>query len=96
MIRALYMYKNSTNKVRAHNNESTEFITKISLKQGCVLSQVLDDALRRCKGKCKSIFLEFLRIKTIKLQDMLFADDLVIVAETEKKLQHNVNEYQKE
>ena len=27
---------------------------------------------------------------------MLFADDMVIVAETEEKLQHNVNECQKE
>ena len=50
------LYKNSTNKVRAHNNESTEFITKKCLKQGRVLSPlllsiVLDDALIRCFGE---------------------------------------------
>ena len=27
---------------------------------------------------------------------MLFADDMAIVAESEQKLQHNMNEYQKE
>ena len=27
------LYKNSTNEVRAHNNEPTEFITKIGPKQ---------------------------------------------------------------
>ena len=97
----LVLYKNSTNKVRAHNYESTEFITKIGLKQGCVLSLllfsiVLDDALRSCKGKCESMFLGFWRMKAIQLQDMLFADDLVIVVKTKEKLQNNVNKYQKE
>ena len=58
------LYKNSANEVRAHNSESTKFITKIGLKQGCVLGPllfpiVLDDALRRCKVKCKSMFLGF-------------------------------------
>ena len=42
------------------------------------------------------MFLGFWRMKTIQLQDVLFADDIVIVAESEEKLQHNVNEYQKE
>ena len=50
----------------------------------CICSIALDDALRRCKGNCKSMFLGFWRKKAIQLQDMLFADDLVIVAETEK------------
>ena len=49
-----------------------------------------------CKGNCKSMFLGFWRMKAIQLQDMLFADDMVIVVESEKKLQHNVNEDQKE
>ena len=35
-------------------------------------------------------------MKAIQLQDMLFADDMVIVAVSEEKLQHNVNEFQKE
>ena len=35
-------------------------------------------------------------MKAIQLQDMLFADDTVIVAESERKLQHNVNELQRE
>ena len=42
------------------------------------------------------MFLGIWRTKSIQLQDMLFTDDMVIVAETEEKLQHNVNEYQKE
>ena len=35
-------------------------------------------------------------MKSIQLRDMLFADDLIIGAETEEKLQHNVNEHQEE
>ena len=35
-------------------------------------------------------------MKAIQLQDMLFVDDMVIVAETDEKLHHNVNELQKE
>ena len=35
-------------------------------------------------------------MRATQLQDTLFADDTLIVAETEEKLQHNVNEYQKE
>ena len=93
--------KNSTDKIRTHNNESTEFITKTGLKQGCVLgpllfSIVLKGALRRCKGNYKRMFLGFWRMKAIQLQDMLFADDAVIVVEAKEKLQLNVNEYQKE
>ena len=42
------------------------------------------------------MFLGFWRMKAIQLQDMLFAGDMAIVAEIEEKLQHNVNEYQKE
>ena len=42
------------------------------------------------------MFLGFWRMKAIQLQDMLFADDMVMVIETEEKLQHNVNEYQME
>ena len=101
MIQALY--ENSANKVITRNNESTEFYHKNRPETTvcCVLSPllfsiVLDDALRRCKGNCKSMFLGFWRMKTIQLQDVLFADDIVIVAESEEKLQHNVKEYQKE
>ena len=49
MIQALY--KNSTNKVRAHNNESIEFITKIGLKQGCV-------SVHYCYQQCQMMLLE--------------------------------------
>ena len=42
------------------------------------------------------MFLEFWRMRAIQLQDMLFGDDMVIVAESKEELQHNVNEYQRE
>ena len=43
------------------------------------------------------MFLGFWKKKAIQqLQDMLFADDMVIWAETVDKIQYNVNEYQKE
>lgn len=36
-----FLCKNNRNKVRTHNQEPTEFETKVGLKQGCVLSLLL-------------------------------------------------------
>ena len=58
MLKVLYM--NNGNKVRTHNNESTEFETKIGLKQGYLISPLLfevliDDVIRACKQTCSKI-----------------------------------------
>lgn len=54
------LYKNNKNKAKMHNKESTEFETKVEVKQGCVLSPllfsiVLNDVIKVCIKKCKSL-----------------------------------------
>jgi DNA-directed RNA polymerase specialized sigma24 family protein len=71
------------------------------LKQGCVLSPllfsiVIDDILKKCKEKYKNLAVGKWKMKNVILQELPFADDMVLVAETEEILQQNLEIYQKE
>lgn len=86
------LYKENKNKVKTHNNESTEFISKIGLKQGCVLSSLLfsiliNDVINACNQKCSKMGIGIWRLSQVTLRDPLFAGDMILVAEPEKKVQ---------
>lgn len=85
------LYKNNRNKVGMQNPESLEFKTSLGLQQGCVLSPLLfsigiDGTISECKEKCKNMTVGKWKMVNGSLQELLFADDVVLIAETEEKL----------
>ena len=71
------MYNNTRSKVRVNNTYSDEFGVKVGVHQGSVLSPLLFIIV------LKALSLEFCTGTTWEL---LYADDLVIIAETEDEL----------
>ncbi|GJQ68068.1 hypothetical protein Trydic_g10685 [Trypoxylus dichotomus] len=99
MIKALY--KSNKNKVRTSNAESAEFESQIGLKQGCVLSPLLfsiliDDAVKKAKQKGKNMKVGNWKMNAINVQELMFADHMVLIAHSEETLQQNLKIYQEE
>ena len=95
------IYKDNKNIVRTYNEESREFETMVGVKQGCALSPllfslILDEAMKEAKKKMKTLKLGYWQMERIQLTELMFADDMAIVAETEKDLQYNIEILDKE
>lgn len=94
MLRA--MYRNNQNVVRIQNEESKIFQTKTGLKQGCVLSPllfsvVMDKAVKEAKVNMKKFNIGNWKMEKVEMSELLFADDMAIVANSAKDLQQNIN-----
>lgn len=90
------MYKQNTNYVISKNRKSDKFEIKGGLRQGGVLSPILfnvfiDEILKECKPYLKKLCVGFKNLEPIELTECMFADDLVIMANSEKGLQNNIN-----
>lgn len=95
------MYRNNTNIVRTNNEESREFVTEIGVKQGCVLSPllfsiVIDEAIKNAKKKMKTLKLGHWQMEQTEINELMFADDMAIVTDSEKNLQYNLEVLEKE
>lgn len=69
-----------------NNEESREFTAEIGVKQGCVLSPllftiVIDEAVKEAKRKVRKVKLGYWRMKETQITEVLFADDMVLLAE---------------
>ena len=85
MIKALYQKVSST--VKINNQLSDWFDVNCGVKQGCVLSPTLfsmfiNDLVDSVRGTGRG-----LRIKDTNIDILMYADDVVILAETEGDLQ---------
>lgn len=99
MIKALY--DKTTNLVRSRNEESMDFESRIGLRQGCVLSPllfalVIDEAIKKATMKTRKYKVGRWKMKEIQLSELLYADDMVLVAHSEEDLQYNVEIYHNE
>lgn len=95
------LYENTVNYVRVRNEASRTFISKIGLRQGCILSPllfniVLDDVVKKCKGNMSKYRIGYWNMKMITITELCYADDLIIIGETEKQLQNNINVFNQE
>lgn len=90
------IYSCTRNYVRTHNETSNEFITRKGVRQGGVLSPLLfvalmDEIARKCKVRVKKTRMGVYKVQPVLMSEMIYADDLVIVARTERDMQINVN-----
>lgn len=87
------MDKDNINVVTINNKESKKFKTEVGVQKGCVLSPilfpcVLDGAIKKAKLKMKQLKLEYWKMKPTNIVELIFADDIVVLADTEENLRH--------
>ena len=81
------MYNNTTSRVRVNNTYSDEFGVKVGVHQHSVFSPLLSVVV------CEALSREF---RTGTPWELLYADDLVISAETEEGLKMKLNKWETE
>ena len=80
------MYTNTKSKVRVNNCYSEEFGVKVGVHQGSVLSPLLFIIVLEALSR------EF---RTGTPWELLYADDLVVIAETEEELRSKLSKWKK-
>ena len=92
-------YRCSESCVRVCQEESEWFEVKVGLRQGCVMSPWLfnvymDGVVKEFKARIldKGVSLK-VGFESIRVSCLLFADDTVLIAESEEQLQAFVNEF---
>ena len=95
------MYSNTKSYIKYNNLNSTLFKTNTGIKQGCNLSCLifavyLNDLEKTMENRnCKGININdrHNQYTMLKLFTLLYADDTIILANTEKDLQHSLKIY---
>lgn len=90
------LYKNTINLVIYKNMKSKVFRTKEGLRQGAAMSPTLftvfiDKIIRECNRRTKNLFIGYKNLIPVELSECAYADDVVIMAPTERDLQNNLN-----
>ena len=84
------LYENSKARVRVEGELTECFEVRQGVRQGCPLFNVFLDMVAR---EARAQFNEGVRLDKCTMQLLMFADDTVLLAETEEDLQHNVEEF---
>lgn len=93
LIRAIRsLYNQSESCVRILGTKSSTFPVGVGLRQGCPLSPVLfvvfmDRISRRSRGE------ESVRFGDLRIASLLFADDVVLLASSDRDLQHALERF---
>lgn len=90
------IYRETNNCVISKNMKSEIFTTKEGVRQGGGLSPLLfitfmDDIIKECKLRLESMSIGYRKLQKEEITECAFADDVVLVANNEKNLQHNLN-----
>lgn len=89
------LYKNNTNYIINNNMKSEGFKTEMGLRQGGGLSPTLfnvhmDGIIKKSEQKANKLFIGYRNLQKVEITAGVFADDVVITAGSEKKLQENL------
>lgn len=81
--------------VRLNGQKSTEFKMERGIKQGDSLSPLLfiiymDSINELCKNETRNTGLGYLNLNPVMTQDLLYADDIVVIATSEEQLQRKI------
>ena len=93
LVRAIRsLYKQSESCVRILGTKSSTFSVGVGLRQGCPLSPILfvifmDRISRRSRGE------ESVRFGDLRIASLLFADDVVLLATSDRDLQHALGRF---
>ena len=84
------LYKRTTNQIRTE-----KFVTTRGVRQGSCLSPLLfivafDEIARQCKEKFIKYYVGYHNLSPISLEMCIFADDVLLLADTEDKMQQNL------
>jgi hypothetical protein len=90
------MYRVTRNCVISNNLRSDEFQTRKGIRQGGSLSPLLfiifmDEIIKKVKQRIKSLIVGFRNLERIVISECAFADDIAVMAGSEKDLQENLN-----
>ncbi|MFA0954718.1 RNA-directed DNA polymerase, partial [Klebsiella pneumoniae] len=88
-------YKICRNEVRTGHSTSSQFLTNSGVRQGDILSPllftlVMDSALKNCAG-FKNFQVGNWKMRQVVVNSLAYADDVMLVADSAEKLQHNLN-----
>ena len=89
------LYEDGWARVKVGGRESFRFQIKSGVRQGCPLSPWLFNIfipLDKIVTEVRKHFYGSTQLSTGQLEVLVFADDLVTLAETEEALQHNLQE----
>lgn len=89
------MYVNNRNMVISNNRISEPFTTTDGLRQGGGLSPLLftifmDEILKKCSARVKKLYVGYRNLQRVGISEGAFADDVMIITESEKDLQKNL------
>lgn len=89
------LYKNNTNYIINNNMKSEGFKTEMGLRQGGGLSPTLfnvhmDGIIKKSEQEANKLFIGYRNLERVEITAGVFADDVVITAGSEKKLQENL------
>ncbi|MGL4388826.1 MAG: reverse transcriptase domain-containing protein [Brevinema sp.] len=95
------IYKTTKNLVRCKSIDTDEFITHKGVRQGSILSPllfiiVLDEITKSLGPKIKGYHLGYRNLKPIIIKEFIYADDLILFAQSTKKLQENLDMWHSE
>ena len=102
LIRAIKStFDNVIGCVRMSAQCSNDFKMDMGIKQGDSLSPllfiaVMDEILKSCKAETPKAVIGHLNLQRVTIQALLFADDVVLISDSEQGLQKAVNEWTKQ
>lgn len=94
------LYKTTRNCVISKNMISGEFVTKEGVRQGGSLSPLLfitfmDELIKETQELVKPMIIGYRNLETVSVSEYAFADDIAVVARSEKDLEDNINIWNK-
>lgn len=90
------LYRTTNNQIRTCNLTSQNFVNKQGVRQGGILSPLLficiiDEVIKESWSQTTKYTIGYYKLQPVKIEACAFADDIVLVAKSERELEININ-----